>query len=379
MEKCSKGLIVAAVAALSFGLIGCGGGGSSTPGTATGVFTDSKVDGIQYTSGSSSGTTDQNGRFTYQIGSLVTFSIGGITIGSATGAGVISPIDLVDNGTINDTHVLNIVRFLMLLDFDGDASNGITITNDVRMQAKDWAQVDFSSSDIATQLTTIQNDLSSIPGVYLLPESTSAQAHYTSTLRCIDSGAFKGTFSGGDTGYFTAIVDPSTGNIYGLTKSDGLQSADRFSSNAPLSLDQAKTFTSSYGSFGSIFSGSFSLNSVSGSWSNSGVSGTFKGSRLGGALDTKYRFTAAYQGIVDEGHLTFDMDASNNIAGIGYSPILNKEFTVRGRMVNNRLTATSSLGASIMGVLAPETNMLSGTWVNDSDEGTFDSIGCQLN
>lgn len=136
--------------------------------TKTGRFVDGPVAGLRFTTATHSGLTDADGTFTYVVGETVTFAVGGVTLGSALGADVISPLDLfgatlpasadayriafetfspIDGlvravtfpGTqlgINEpaasingfTKALNVVMFLMALDVDGDASNGIDLT-----------------------------------------------------------------------------------------------------------------------------------------------------------------------------------------------------------------------------------------------------------
>ena len=116
-------------------LAACGGGGGSAPAatsppppppppvTSAGVFLDSAVEGLTYQSGSNSpGTTDANGMFTYTVGETLTFSVGGVELGTLPdGAPVISPLDF---GAAAE----NIARFLQTLDADGDPSNGIDLT-----------------------------------------------------------------------------------------------------------------------------------------------------------------------------------------------------------------------------------------------------------
>jgi len=115
---------------LVLALSACGGGGSSsgTPAgggggvTASGVFIDAEVEGLTYQSGSSAPrTTDANGTFTYTVGQPLTFSIGGVELGTLTdGAARCTPNDFVVP--------LNIARFLQTLDADGDPTNGIDLT-----------------------------------------------------------------------------------------------------------------------------------------------------------------------------------------------------------------------------------------------------------
>ncbi len=99
------------------GLAACGGGGGSggSVTTASGVFKDSNVSGMSYTSGGQIGTTGTDGSFTYEVGQAVTFSIGGVTIGSTTGQSVVTPVDLIPDGSSSTLQVLNIVRFLLML------------------------------------------------------------------------------------------------------------------------------------------------------------------------------------------------------------------------------------------------------------------------
>lgn len=76
-------------------LAACGGGGSGTPSVSQGKFIDAAVEGITYTSGTLTGLTDRQGNFSYQAGQSVTFSIGGIILGTVSGSAIITPIQLV--------------------------------------------------------------------------------------------------------------------------------------------------------------------------------------------------------------------------------------------------------------------------------------------
>ena len=126
---------------MTFLLPACGGGGGSSSGggssvggssTGTGVFLDSAVEGISYVSGSVSGVTDVNGTFTYEVGNTVTFTIGDIVIGETLGQAVTTPVELVTGSDATYPTVVNIARFLQTVDDDGDPTNGIQITGNVR-------------------------------------------------------------------------------------------------------------------------------------------------------------------------------------------------------------------------------------------------------
>ena len=100
--------------------------GPTDPGPVTiteiGVFLDAVVEGLTYKSGANPiGTTDNNGRFVYIPGQPLTFSIGGVELGTlADGADLITPYDFVVPE--------NIARFIQSLDADGDPLNGIDLT-----------------------------------------------------------------------------------------------------------------------------------------------------------------------------------------------------------------------------------------------------------
>ena len=68
--------------------------------TETGIFLDSPVSGLNYSSFNGvkvtfKGLTGPAGEFKYKTGDTVTFSIGTLTLGSATGAPVLTPMDMV--------------------------------------------------------------------------------------------------------------------------------------------------------------------------------------------------------------------------------------------------------------------------------------------
>jgi hypothetical protein len=174
-------------AALLLTLTACGGGGDSTTATATatetvstGVFIDSAVEGLQYETATRSGTTNSLGEYDYLAGETVTFSIGGIVLGSTIAGPVVTPLSLVPDATsATNPVVTNIVRLLLSLDSDGDPDNGITISSDVTTAANDLA-VDFSEADLSAD-DGITNLLNNLPTLTLVSESV-AQNHFNQTL-----------------------------------------------------------------------------------------------------------------------------------------------------------------------------------------------------
>ncbi len=102
------------------------GGGSGGNTTQSGQFIDSPVSGLGYHGSAGSGLTDASGRFSYQAGETLSFTLGQIPLGSAAGAATVTPLDLFGSD-IHDQRVVNLARLLQSLDRDGDADNGIQL------------------------------------------------------------------------------------------------------------------------------------------------------------------------------------------------------------------------------------------------------------
>jgi len=125
-------LYLSVLSILFLGLVflnACSSGGE----VQTGVFVDSVVEGITYQTQTLSGTTNSKGQFNYYPNEIVTFSVGGVALGSSVGRGVITPVNLVAGATdVTNQAVTNICVFLQTLDEDGDLNNGIKINEKTR-------------------------------------------------------------------------------------------------------------------------------------------------------------------------------------------------------------------------------------------------------
>lgn len=386
-RKCYLGSMVLLL--VMWTLVGCGGSGGGDDGspatgtTGTGYFKDNNVSGLTYTSGDQSGVTDSSGRFTYEVGQPVSFSIGGVTIGSATGKTVMTPVDLVSGGSSNATSVQNIVRFLIMLDEDGDSENGISIAASVQETAAEWSQVDFSTSDLENDLSSIMADATTADGgSHALPTATTAQNHLEETMRCSYAGAYQGTYAGDDQGVFGIMVDAQTGYASGVGYSNLWDDLFYLTGSTPMSYDQNLDFISGHVSTGADFQGSFSASdAVSGNWDDpdEGNSGTFQGSRIGGALNAVYRFTGTFSGD-DDGLFAFDVDAQNNITGVAYSIFDDDLDNLTGTLSGTSLSITTDDGATASGTLNTTTGNLNGSWQGTGgDSGSFTGAGCKLN
>jgi hypothetical protein len=294
---------------------------------ATGVFRDSTVIGLGYVSGAHSGVTDQSGAFTYETGLGITFSVGQINIGTVTTAkALITPIDLVAHGTGVSNQVLNIVRFLMMLDQDNDPSNGIQISTAVAAAAASWGPVDFDTADLPKVLGPLIQSASAADGVtHLLPDAASAQTRLRTDFFCTYSGRYDGTYAAdstpGDHGTFTAEVFP-----------DGSMHASAYGTAALAAFDIVTA-----NALNPLLDATFALNSQS---PNIGLQGSFsdstylRGSYLADAAGTfeavgntdntsAYKFVGTYTSSpndptysVSSGLVVLGMDDSNQVSGI---------------------------------------------------------------
>lgn len=371
-------------------LIACSGGSgssdTSSPTAATGVFKDSNVSGLQYTTSSGqSGVTDASGHYSYMTGDTVTFSVGGVNLGSTTASGVVTPVDLVAGGSSASTSVLNIVRFLMMLDSNGNPDDGIAISAEVQAVAGSWAVLEFSNQDFDTNVAPLITECQTADGgTHQLPNAVIAQNHLEASLRCAYSGAFRGTFSGSDSGTFGVIVDCQTGEVRGAAYSTYYDTTTEGYGTGIIDYDQTMAFITGFVDAGATFQGQLTTpNSMSGTWQDAYDSdhGNFSGTRIGGAAEASYRYTGVAYNDDSTVGAVLAMDVSGGtITGVGYGIENNEQFTISGTLSDSTLTATTSNGVQISGTMNTDDSFY-GTWYNpeDGDSGTFDGCGCQLN
>lgn len=148
---------------------GTGTGGGSTPTTPTrisGTFLDAAVEGLDYLAGSAAvAQTDAQGRFDCLPGDTVRFRAGALELGSAPCGTVVTPLTLAGatasaEGLQTDA-VINRLLALQSLDEDGDPSNGIRLTSEVKAQLK-AGTLDFSAQATAFN-TALQAVLAALP------------------------------------------------------------------------------------------------------------------------------------------------------------------------------------------------------------------------
>lgn len=167
--------------ACSILFVSCGSDDSQEPPVDTtpmeGVFIDSPVAGIQYHTATYSGKTDEAGRFQYQEGETVQFSIGDIEL-PATQAGTMIHVSDIFNGTTSDVEVINLARLLLTLDMDNNPENGITLSAAAFMEAEGLS-IDFASDTFESD---IADYVSKAGGTTLLIAEEVAKSHIEDTL-----------------------------------------------------------------------------------------------------------------------------------------------------------------------------------------------------
>jgi len=275
--------IIAALAFTLVGVVGCSSGGSdTTPSTKTGYFIDSAVEGLEYTSGSTSGTTGADGSFKYEEGKPVTFKLGNLTLGSLTVSnGRVFPVDLV-NGAVDETdpNVTLIAQVLQTLDSDGDPSNGITILPSTRQSIT--ATANLATANATDAATTFARDLNSATnGSVSMVTVANARNHLQGNLLNEYLGAWTGNYSGNDSGTCNINIEMSVAaaspTIAGTCTSNQLSAQE-----GGVGTLTAMRFPSS-GAFqgtlsnGAVFTGQFTRKGgMSGTWVNgSNYSGTW--------------------------------------------------------------------------------------------------------
>ena len=442
MRKLSLSLVT--IAALT--LAGCHGDEPHHPTTAptiaSGSFKDSTVSGLTFESGGQRGVTDADGSFSYEVDNFVTFSVGGVTLGSSIGAPIMTPVDLIPLASSDSPQVKNIVRFLTMLDSTPPLSNGIQISSAVQSVASSWNQLDFTSVDLEADLAGIMSDVVSADArTPVLLNTVEAKQHLESTLLCLNSGAFVGTFSGGDQGrigfyvssgsdlsYGANTADTSGANeVYGIAYSTSTNRYARISGNdikydansrfLPVGHNYIRRFISGAPDFSDVdgdsvaagnlaaltpipgelessYIGNFTTpNSTSGEWTKripTAATGLFSATRIGGAPDTLYRFTAQYLTAGDTSHtqdaglFTFDINSSGTVSGLAYSIVNNTQEGLSGTAsltaATNGLQLTTTSGITIDATIDLSAGtIVGGVWDSGGSNGTFTGSGCQLN
>ncbi len=189
-----------ATAIMAGALVACGGGGSgstsaagsnSTPvetATSTGIFLDSPVGGINYSTASHNGKTNAKGEFLYISGEKVTFSIGSMALPAVTAGATVTPLDIVGTTDIDHQMVSNILVLLQSLDEDGDPTNGITIPAGAAAQADTAINFDVTPSAFSANTVVLKLVANSGSSQKTLVAEAAAKTHFRNTLNGTTTG-----------------------------------------------------------------------------------------------------------------------------------------------------------------------------------------------
>ena len=163
-------------------LSACGGGGGSSQ--LVGTFIDDPVGGLAYSCVSASqtitGTTNDQGQFSYAPGQTCTFKVGNVTIGSIVGVpadGKVTPQDVagVSRGATSAPSALAIAQFLQSLN-DGSSSGKIVIPTATSDALKNAPAITLVTSTGSVSQADLQNLVVTVAGKTLVSASAAQGA-----------------------------------------------------------------------------------------------------------------------------------------------------------------------------------------------------------
>ncbi len=263
-----------------FGGAACGGGGGGGGGGA-GLFYDGPVAGLDYQQGTTAGVTDSEGRFSFG-GGPVEFRLGGTSLGSAAGAALVSPVDLVA-GAFNETDpvVTNIARLLQTCDSDSNPANGITISDSLR------TALASISADVQLPQAQFEADsnvaaIVAAAGANSLVSVVAARNHLRGNLINRNAGLYTGTYNDATFGgtFPFALVVTRDGTLLGYAIDDDGDELGLSGSTSSAGESIFGNTTSGADFVGQFGNGNGELN---GTWTSSVFmnQGTYRGARQG--------------------------------------------------------------------------------------------------
>ena len=238
MKKKFSITVIASSIAGSLVLTGCGGSDTTSTAIATATYVDEVVAGVSFNCGSQSGLTDANGRFTFERGKQCKLSIGGITLRT------INTSNLADNATVLEDNA-TVAQFLQSLDNDGDATNGITITQGVRTALKDEGveSVPSDETSLNTLVTNIKSRDSEFKGRFVSKEE--AAMHVAQTKYKLQQEQQGGMMHSGGMNGGMNMGDMNMGDMdaMGVQTSTTLQDFNYTAFSKPLAIPQLASYT----------------------------------------------------------------------------------------------------------------------------------------
>jgi len=130
--------------------------------TGIGYYVDSPISGVAYQCGTQSGMTGEDGSFVFDIGSGCTFSLAGVTLRETQANEHQNGGEVIENNS-------EVARFLQSIDFDGDASNGIEIKQEIMdtlnvALSENGNKIPATDSELETVVAHIQAKIANFNG-----------------------------------------------------------------------------------------------------------------------------------------------------------------------------------------------------------------------
>jgi hypothetical protein len=146
---------------------------SNGDGNLTGIFIDSKVEGVKYiTSSGVEGYTNKKGEYKYNDGDEVTFYLGEMNLGSTEASNLTTVFELPDS--------TKVATLLQLLDKDGNPNNGISISDeDYRI----FKNANFELKEVDAQNINFRKKFKDTMGYDIQTDSESINNHALESLK----------------------------------------------------------------------------------------------------------------------------------------------------------------------------------------------------
>jgi len=161
----------------------------------TGVLLDSPVEGVAFQTVTQSGITNVDGEFLYLDGEMVTFSVGGVELGTVPGAPVVTSVELTGSADPTAQATINQLVFLQSIDEDGNPLNGITISAASQVAAVGQS-LDFTldSAAFTTAVTSVVAVIA--PTNTVVSETTALDNFYQTYVNLGGTDTFNWLFPG---------------------------------------------------------------------------------------------------------------------------------------------------------------------------------------
>jgi len=206
-----KKLNLLGLSVVTIGLLsGCGSSNTDENAveTGTGYYVDSAVQGVNYKCGKKSGTTDTDGKFTFEVGQDCSFSLAGVPLRTTKADELKDGVKVLENNE-------DVAQFLQSIDNDHNASNGIQIQPEI-LDVLTQALADHNSTgkvptdrELDGIVTRVRDDIPTFNGRVKTPEE--ARTHLLDT----QTGITKALASGKT--FYNVNVNPD-GSVDSLEK-----------------------------------------------------------------------------------------------------------------------------------------------------------------